>query len=98
MKPLHGSPTRLSWICGRTPIPTFPSTSKPKPSTPSSENELHKRDDGLIETKADPLLKRSQTHAPAKRAGVRSESQQEALRLRRGKRRQAPSSAIQLIS
>jgi hypothetical protein len=57
MKPLHGSPTRLSWICGRTPIPTFPSTSKPKPSTPSSENELHKRDDGLIETEVDPQLK-----------------------------------------
>jgi hypothetical protein len=33
---------------------TFPSTSKPKASMPSSENELHKRDDGLIETKVDP--------------------------------------------
>ena len=62
MKPPHGSPTRLSWICGRTPIPTFPSTSKPKPSTPSSENELHKRDDGLIETKGNSLLKRLHNH------------------------------------
>ena len=31
--------------------------SKLKPSTPRSKNELHKRDDGLVETKADPLLK-----------------------------------------
>jgi hypothetical protein len=38
-------------------MPTFPSTSKLKPSTPGSENELHKRDGGLIETKVDPLLK-----------------------------------------
>jgi hypothetical protein len=36
----------------------FPSTSKPKPSMPSFKNELHKRDDGLIETKVDPLLHR----------------------------------------
>jgi len=35
----------------------FPSINRPKPNTPSSENELHKRDDGLIETKVDPLLK-----------------------------------------
>src|ERR1700685_3927030 len=34
MKPLRGGPTGLSWICGRMPIPTFPSTSKPNPSTP----------------------------------------------------------------
>jgi hypothetical protein len=26
----------LSWVCGRTPIPTFRSISKPKPSTPGS--------------------------------------------------------------
>jgi len=32
----------------------FPSINRPKPSTPSSENELHKHDDGLIETKVDP--------------------------------------------
>jgi hypothetical protein len=38
-------------------MPIFPSTSKPKPSTPSSQNELHKRDDDLIERKMDPLLK-----------------------------------------
>jgi len=36
---------------------TFPFISKPKPSTPSSESELHKRDDGLTETKVDHPLK-----------------------------------------
>ena len=29
----------------------FPSINRPKPSTPSFKNELHKRGDGLIETK-----------------------------------------------
>lgn len=38
-------------------MPIFPSTSKPKPNTPSSQNELHKSYDGLIERKVDPLLK-----------------------------------------
>src|ERR1700751_3442516 len=42
MKPPHGSRTRLSWICGRTPIPTFPSTNKPRPSTPICENNLRR--------------------------------------------------------
>src|ERR1700747_1276689 len=40
MKPPDGNLTRLSWICGRTPIPTFPSTNRPRPSMPSSENKL----------------------------------------------------------
>jgi hypothetical protein len=38
-------------------MPTFPSISKPKLNTPSSQNELHKRDGGLIERRVDPLLK-----------------------------------------
>src|ERR1700683_1427661 len=42
MEPLHGSPTRLFWISETPPTPTFPSTSKPKPSMPSSGNESHR--------------------------------------------------------
>jgi hypothetical protein len=38
-------------------MPTFLSTSKPKPSTPSSKSELHERDDGSIEAKEDLLQK-----------------------------------------
>ncbi len=37
-------------------MPTFRSTSKLKASTPSSENELQKRDEDLIETKVEFLL------------------------------------------
>src|SRR5580658_5607679 len=33
MKSPHGSLTKLSWICGRTPIPIFQSTGKPKQSS-----------------------------------------------------------------
>src|SRR5260370_35963552 len=33
MKPPRGSLTRLSWICGRTPIPIFQTTGKPRQSS-----------------------------------------------------------------
>src|ERR1700722_18424614 len=39
MNPPPESPTKLSWLCGRTPTPTSRSTCRPKRSTPIFQNE-----------------------------------------------------------